>query len=346
MKAARLDALGGPESILLGDLPDPSPQKGQVLLRVKACSLNHLDIWVRQGLPAYKIRLPHVLGNDIAGEVIGHGPGVDPGRFPVGSRVIVSPGVSCWSCRWCESGRDNLCERYAILGADGGWGGYAELAAVPASNLLPLPAEGMAWEEAASVPLAFLTAWHMLKTLAGAGPGKTVLVIGAGSGVGAAALQIAKALECRVIACSTSEPKLEAAKALGADETVHLPKESIFRRTKRITGGAGADIVFEHVGPPVFKEALRSLAPGGRLVTCGSTGGPSVELDLRHVFFRELSILGAKMGTLRELKDLCALFEEGKLKPVVDKVFPLAEAAEAHRYLEGRRQFGKVVLRA
>lgn len=344
MKSARLDGFGGPERLVYGDLPDPRPKQGQVLIRVKAASINHLDIWVREGNPAYKIALPHVLGNDIAGEVAAVGPGVSPADLPRGSRVLVCPGISCWKCFWCKSGRDNLCEGYAILGADGGWGGYAELAAVPACNVLEIPADSMSYEEAASFPLTFLTAHHMLKTLAGAGPGQTVLVNGAGSGVGVAAIQIAKALGARVIAASTSEGKLDAAKRIGADETLHSPSEGLLKKTRKLTAGRGIDIVFDHVGGELFPETIKCLGKAGRLVTCGATAGGGVDLDLRYIFFKELQILGAKMGPLAELVEVNRLFTAGRLKAVVDRAFPLREARQAHEYLAERRQFGKVVL--
>ncbi len=343
MKAAYLEAFGGPEKILYGELPDPKPGKGEALVRVRACALNHLDFWVRDGLPAYKISLPHVLGNDIAGEVVELGPETS-NEVPIGTRVIVSPGVSCWNCEACRGGRDNICDRYAILGADGGWGGYAELAKVPAVNLVAIPNEKMGFPEAASIPLTFLTSWHMLKTLAGLKKGETVLVTGSGSGVGVAAIQIAKALGARVLAASSSEEKLAAAKSLGADETVLTPKQSLYRKAMKLTGRRGVDVAFEHVGPPLFGEALKSLAPGGRLVTCGATAAPKAELDLRYVFFKELKIMGAKVGTLAELKELIRLFADGRLKPVIDRTFPLNEARQAHEYLAARRQFGKVVL--
>lgn len=344
MKAVLLKAFGGPETLSWEEAPDLSPGPGEALLRVRACALNHLDLWVRGGIPAYRITLPHVLGCDISGELVSLGPAPQPpsAQMPaVGSRVLVSPGRSCWECDLCFSGRDNICSRYGILGANGGWGGYAEYACVPSRGLIPIPA-GIGFVEAASFPLTFLTSWHMLFSLARLKPGQTLLVLGAGSGVGVAAIQIAKLAGAKVIAVSTSEEKLSQAKALGADETL-LFGPGLHRRVLKSTG-AGVDAVFEHVGPAVFSEALRCLRPGGILVTCGATTGPTVELDLRYVFSRELRILGARMGTLAELKTLAGLLAERRLKPVVDKTFPLSEAAQAQRHLAERRQFGKVVL--
>lgn len=342
MKAVLLEKFGGPENLALREVPEPVPARGEVLLRVRAVALNHLDLFVREGIPAYKIALPLVLGCDVAGEVAAVGPGVS-GLEP-GLRAAVSPGRSCEDCAACRDGRDNDCARYGIIGAQGGPGGYQELLRVPAKYLLPLP-DSLSFEEGAAYPLTFLTVWHMLVTLGGCAAGSTVLVMGAGSGVGVAAIQMAKSLGASVIAVSTSEEKLARAKELGADETIHHPPQDIVRQTMKLTGGAMADIVVEHVGPAVFDAALRSLRSSGRLVTCGSTTGPKVELDMRYVFSRQLQILGSKMGTQAEMKLVAAKVAEGKLKPVVDKVFALEEAAEAHRYLAQKRQFGKVVLR-
>ena len=344
MKAVRMESFGGPEVLAYGELPDPVPGPGEALVRVKACALNHLDLWVRKGLPAYKIKFPHVLGSDIAGEVAGFGPDAKPAGVDIGSRVVLAPGISCGRCPSCKAGRENLCDGHAVLGADGGWGGYAEFVKVPARNVLPMPAEEMAFTQAASIPLAFLTAFHMLRTLANVAAGQTVLVTGAGGGVGVAAVQIANSMGARVIAASTSRDKLAAAKALGAQETVLVPSESLTDAVRGLTGGRGADVIVEHVGPPLFSDALRALAPGGALVTCGSTGGASAQGDMRQLFFREKRILGAKLGSIEELRAVLALFAVGKLKPVVDKVFALHEARQAHEYLEARRQFGKIVL--
>lgn len=330
MRAAFLEGFGGPEAVKVGELPDPRPAAGEVLVRVRAAALNHLDLHVLAGNPAYKIALPHVLAGDIAGEVVS-----------TGERVLVAPGVSCWECPPCRAGRDNLCRTYRILGADGGWGGLAELCAVPARNLIPIPG-ALSFEQAAALPLTFLTAAHMLGSLARLKEGETVLVMGASSGVGAAAVQLAKAAGARVIAASTAEEKLAAARELGADETLLLGAAGL-RPLKRLAPG-GVDVVFEHVGGSLFPDLVRALAPGGRLVTCGATAGHDAAVDLRHVFFKELAILGAKMGPQSELRALMPAFASGRLRAVVDRVYPLAEARAAFERLAARRQFGKVVI--
>ena len=342
MKAVLLEAFGGPENLHFTDHDDPKPGPGEALVRVRACALNHLDLWVRDGIPAYKIGLPHILGCDVAGEVVLYGPGAS-GPKP-GSRVVVCPGKSCGRCLACLSGQDNRCKEYGIIGAQGGPGGYAELVAVPAHNLFPIP-PGMSDEAAASFPLTFLTAWHMLITQAGLRPGRTVLVIGAGSGVGVAAIQVAAMAGARVIAASTSAEKLEAARKLGAREVIQSPPDDLLRQARKLTDGRGVDVVFEHVGEAVFGAALKALAPGGMLVTCGATSGPLVQLDLRFVFSRELRIQGAMMGGLAEFNDVMRAVSDAKLSPVVDSTFPLEEARRAHEYLASRRQFGKVVLK-
>ncbi|MBI4679416.1 MAG: zinc-binding dehydrogenase [Elusimicrobia bacterium] len=342
MKAAIIKRFGGPENIELADLPTPTPGPGEVLVRVRATALNHLDVWVRNGIPAYKISLPHVLGSDVAGEVEALGPLVKSVR--VGSRVSVAPGRSCWGCEYCLGGRDNYCAEYGIIGAHGGPGGYAEYLCVPQMYLLPAP-DSMSFEEAAAYPLTMLSAWHMLVELGRVGAGQVVVVMGAGAGMGAAAIQVAKFAGARVIAVSTSPDKLEKAKALGADDAVACPPGDIVRQVAAFTGGAMADIVVEHVGPAVFESALRALKRGGRLVTCGATTGPTVSLDLRLVFSRQLHIRGSYMGSLRAMRLVSRLVGEGRLRPVIDRTFPLSQARAAHEYLESRKQFGKVVLK-
>ena len=341
MKAVLVRSFGGPEELSYGDHPDPEPREGEALVRVRACALNHLDLWVRAGIPAYKIALPHILGCDIAGEIASWGPGVT--GLEAGAKVVVAPGVSCGACAFCLGGLEQRCESYGILGAQGGPGGYAQYARVPARNLMPLP-KGLSFEEAASFPLTFLTAWHMAVTLGGLKAGQTVLIPGAGSGVSVAAVQIAKLCGARAVVSSRSDEKLRRALALGADDGILSPPEDLLRSIVKKTGGRGIDLVLEHVGPAVFEKALKALKNGGRLVTCGATTGPVLPLDLRYVFSRELSIIGAKMGSLAELREVARLVEAGRLKPVVDRVFPLKEARAAHEYLARGGQFGKVVL--
>jgi len=340
VKAVVLKAYGGPENLALETLPDPVPGPGEVLLRVRACALNHLDLWIRKGLPVAKP--PFILGCDVAGEVAALGPGVTD--IKAGRRFAVHPGRSCGTCDACREGRESDCPTYGIIGAYRGLtGGYAELLVAPVEQLLPMP-DAMSFVDAASAPLTFLTAWHMVVTLAELKAGETLLVIGAGAGVATAAIQIAKLCGARVIATSTSKEKLERAKALGADDGILHPPEDLSKSVRKLTGGKMADAVFEHVGGPLIGEALKSLRRSGRLVTCGATAGFEGPIDLRYVFDRQLKIFGAKMGNLAEMRRVWALVAEGKLKPVVDKTFPLVDAARAHEYLEGRAHFGKVVL--
>lgn len=343
MKAVVLERFGGPEVLRYGDFANPAPGPGQTLIRVRACALNHLDIWVRNGIPAYKIKLPHILGSDIAGEVVS-GEEVETKRLRKGERVVILPGAGCRRCDFCRAGLENRCEEYGILGAGGGHGGYAEYAVVPSDNVFPIP-DGLTYEQAASFPLTFLTAWHMLITRAQVRPGQTVLVLGAGSGVATAAIQIAALAGARVIAVSTSAEKLDAAKKLGAYDIIHSPPEDLQRKVMSLTEGKGVDVVIEHVGPAVLDKAVKSLKKGGVLVTCGATTGPKAELDLRYLFSRELRIHGSMMGNASEFARIVELVSARKLKPVVDSVFPLAEARGAHEYLEAHKQFGKVVLK-
>ncbi|MDE2490615.1 MAG: zinc-binding dehydrogenase [Elusimicrobia bacterium] len=343
MRAVVLSAFGGPENLEPAVLPDPVPGPGEVLLRVRACALNHLDLWIRAGLPSAKIKTPFVLGCDAAGEIAALGSGIE--GVAVGGRFAVHPGRSCGRCDACRDGRDSACPDYGIIGAYGGRpGAYAELLTVPVEHLLPMP-DALGFDEAAAAPLTFLTAWHMVVTLADLRPGETLLVVGAGSGVGTAAVQIAKLLGARVIGTSRSEETLARAKALGADAALRHPPEDLAKSVRKLTGGKMADAVFEHVGGALLMNALKCLRRGGRLVTCGATAGPEATLDLRYVFDRQLRIFGAKMGSLAEMRRVWALIAEGRLKPVVDRTFPLAEARAAHEHLASSGHFGKVVLR-
>jgi NADPH:quinone reductase-like Zn-dependent oxidoreductase len=338
MKAVRIHQFGGPQVLTYESVPDAKPRKDQVLVRVRACALNHLDIWVRKGLPG--VKLPHILGSDIAGEVAEIGEYVT--GFKAGQRVLVAPMHFCGSCAKCVAGLENQCREFTVLG-NGVDGGNCELIALPSMNVIPIP-DGLDFNPAASVPLVFLTAWHMLVGLAGVRPGQTVLVLGASSGVGIAAIQIAKMFQCCVITTAGDEAKLEKAKDLGADHGIHHYKQKISDEVRKITNKQGADIVIEHVGAATWEESVKSLKSSGTLVTCGATTGPSVGIDLRHLFARQLRLLGSYMGTMGELHEVLSHVFAGRLKPVVDRVFPLSETRAAHEYLEKSQMFGKVVL--
>lgn len=345
IRAIAFERNGPPEVLeeMQVEIPD-QPPPGHVRVRVAAVALNHLDLWVRRGLPNLKLTLPHRLGSDIAGSVEAVGEGaVAP---EAGTRVLVSPGVSCGTCEACLSGRDNLCRRYRILGENTN-GGYAELLDVPAANILPWPAR-LSFEEAAAIPLTFLTAWQMVVERARVGRDDVVLVHAAGAGVSVAAIQMAKAHGARVIATSTSAQKLERARELGADEVIDTTTQDFVAERKRLTGKRGVDVVIEHVGGDVFARSLLAMANGGRLVTCGATAGPTPQVDLRHVFFRQLQVLGSTMGSKGSLFAILREVERGALRPVVDRVLPLTAdgAREAHHVLEGRGAFGKIVLKA
>ncbi|MBI1909656.1 MAG: zinc-binding dehydrogenase [Deltaproteobacteria bacterium] len=342
MKAIIFDEPGGLEKLkYVEDFPTPEPKAGEVLLKVKASSLNHLDIWIRNGIAAYGTTFPHISGCDISGVIEKTAGGAS--HWKKGDEVLIYPGITCGICEACESGRENLCKGYTIIGA-GTNGGFAEYCLVPAKNLFRKP-KNLSFEEAAAFPLVTLTSWHMLKTRANLKKGQSVLVLGASSGIGTAAVQIAKAEGAFVIATAGSADKLERVKKLGADELIDHNKEDILERVKKITGGRGVDVVYEHIGPTTWDKSIKSLVKGGTLVTCGATTGPTVQTDLRYVYSRELSILGSLMGTRKELEALLPLIESGKIKTPIDSTFPLKEVAVAEKKLESRDFFGKIVVR-
>jgi NADPH:quinone reductase-like Zn-dependent oxidoreductase len=340
MKAARIHQHGPPEVLIYEDVPDPKIKANQILVRVRACALNHLDLFVRAGIPGMKFAMPHILGCDIAGEVVETGDLCE--RVKPGWRVLLSPGLSCRQCDQCLAGRDNFCRRYTIFGY-GVDGGDAELLAAPEWTAIQIP-DDLSFEEAAAVPLVFLTAWHMLVGRAHLQLGEDVLVLAASSGVGSAAIQIAKLHRCRVIATAGGEAKLAKAKELGADHVIDHYSQDISAEVKKLTGKRGVDVVFEHVGAATWTKSLESLAPAGRLVTCGNTSGWDVKLDLRFLFSKQWSLLGSFMGTLGDLHQVLKFVFKKELKPVIDKVYPLSEIRAAHERLENKEQFGKVVV--
>jgi NADPH:quinone reductase-like Zn-dependent oxidoreductase len=341
VKAVVFQQHGGPEVLQYVEVPEPAVRANDVLVRVHACALNRLDLWVRGGLPNVPIPLPHIPGSDVAGEVAKIGADVISVR--VGQKVLLAPGVTCGKCPACLAGLDNRCRQFTNLGymIDGG---CAEFVRAPEVNCFPYP-ENLSFEEAAAVPLVFQTAWHMLLTRAELQPGEDVLILGAGSGVGSAAIQIAKFFGARVIATAGTDEKLEKALQLGADHTINHKSQKIREEVRRITGKRGVDVVFEHVGAATWDDSVASLSPSGRLVTCGATTGYDAKIDLRFLFSRQLSLLGSYMGTKSEFRTMLKLVAAGKLRPIVDRVFPLAEATAAHTFLESGQQFGKVVLR-
>ncbi len=341
MKAIVFHEFGGPEKLRYEDAPEPVFSETEALIRVKACALNHLDIWARQGTRQERVPMPHVSGSDISGEVVKVGSLVK--NHKLGDKVLIAPGVSDGTCEYCTSGWDSLCDDYRIIGYET-QGGYAEYVSVPAANILPIP-NSLSFEEAAAVPLVFLTAWHMLTTRAHLTAGETVLVWGAGSGVGSAAIQVAKVLGAKVIATAGSDEKLEKARKLGADWTVNHYNQDVPVEVKRVTNGKKANVVFDHVGQATWEKSMRSMAPGGRLVNCGVTSGGKAEIDIRYVFVRQFSLMGSYMGGRGELLKVLPFFEEGRLKPVVDSVFPLEEAAAAQTRMEKSEHFGKIVLK-
>jgi len=340
VKAVRFHTFGGLEVLRYEDVHKPAPGPNEVILQVKAAALNHLDVWVRGGARERKIPLPHIPGSDGSGIIAEVGGAVDFIR--PGDTALISPGISCGHCMMCLGGRDNLCPSYHVLGTMED-GTYAEFVRIPAVNVVAIPV-GMDFNEAAAVPLVFLTAWHMLVTLAGIRSGETVLVHGAGSGVGTAAIQIAKLLAARVFTTAGSEEKLAKAKELGAEELIDHTRKDFVAEIRRITDNKGVDVVVEHIGGEFFEKSLTVLARGGRLVTCGATTEYAGKVDLRYVYSRHLTIHGSYMGTKRELHEVLRFFESRKLRPVVDKVFPLMEATEAQRWMEERKNFGKIVL--
>lgn len=338
MKAIRMHEFGAPDVLRYEDVPDPVLRKDQVLVRVKACAMNHLDLWVRRGLPG--IKLPHIPGSDIAGEIVEVGEYVT--SFRTGQRVIVAPMHFCNHCAQCLAGLQNMCREFTVLG-NGVDGGDCELVAVPEANVIPIP-DTLEFNAAASIPLVFLTAFHMLTGRASLRAGDTVLVLGANSGVGIAAIQLAKFFGATVIATAGNEAKAMKARELGADHVIDHYKQKISTEVRRITDKAGVDVVIEHVGPATWEESVKSLKQGGTLVTCGATTGPEGKIDLRFLFSRQLSLLGSYMGTMGELNRVLPFVFSGKLKPVIDRVFPLSEAKAAHEYMERSEMFGKIVL--
>jgi NADPH:quinone reductase-like Zn-dependent oxidoreductase len=342
MKAVIFREHGGADKLEYADVADPKISADEVLVRVRACALNHLDVWIREAA-GFPIEMPHILGNDIAGEIVAVGANVNTRK--VGERVIISPGVTDGIIdEWTTSGRDSMSPAFDIMGRKR-QGGYAEFAKAHHTDVLPL-SDKLSFEEWAAIPLVTLTAWHMLVTRAQLKPGESVLVHAAGSGIGAMAIQVARLCGATPVMTTVgSDEKVPKAKALGADAVINYRTHDFAEEVLRLTGSRGADVVFEHIGPETWPKNFKCLGRLGRMVTCGATSGPQATVDIRPFYARQHSILGSFMGGRAELLTVLRLVEAGKLRPVVDRVFPLKEAAAAQHYMEERKNFGKIVLK-
>jgi len=332
------------DSLEITDVPDaPVPQTGEVRVAIRAAALNHLDLFVAAGMPGSALRFPHIMGADGAGVVESVGPGVTAIR--PGDRVLLNPGISDYSCEFCRAGEHSLCVAYKLLGEHLP-GTMAELATVPVTNVALVPALSpeVSWAEAAAFSLVTLTAWRMVATRAQVKPGEMVLVWGIGGGVSLAAMRIAKLRGAKVIVTSSSDAKLQAARRLGADVTVNHRTQKVAQEVRALTNKRGVDVVVENVGAATWDESLRCLARGGRLVTCGATSGPQAALDLRRLFWHHWSVLGSTMGNAAEYAEIVRLLGQGQLRPIVDRVYPMAEARKAYERLGRGEQLGKVAV--
>ncbi|MGQ3686002.1 MAG: zinc-binding dehydrogenase [Candidatus Loosdrechtia sp.] len=341
MKAVVFYEHGGTDKLTYTDTEKPKLSPYEVLVRVKACALNHLDIWVREGLPGVDIPMPHIQGSDIAGEVAEAG--MEVKRFRPGDKVIVAPGVRCRKCVYCITGNDSMCDSFKIMGFQV-QGGYAEYVKAHVDNIIPV-SDKLSFEEWSAVPLVFLIAWHMLITRGQLKPGENVLIHAAGSGIGSAAIQIARLAGARVITTARGNEKLEKAKQIGADEVIDYSKEDYRERVMSGTNTKGVDLIFEHIGPETWEKNLQCLAKGGRMVVCGATSGPTASLDIRFLFMKQHAIIGCYMGSKKELLDVLRLVEAGRLRPVTDSVYPLKDAAVAQKRMLNRENFGKIILK-
>ncbi len=340
MRTIRFHSYGGDEVLTLEEVPDPVPGPGQIIVRVRSCAINHLDLDFRAGVSRIPLDLPHILGMEAAGDVVGVGAGVS--RLQPGDRVMALADIVCRVCAYCTTGRDNMCSDALRPG----WnlpGGYAEYLCVPERGALPIP-DAMDYETAAALQIACGTAWHMLITRAGLRVGETVVINAVGSGIGSVALQLAKYAGARVIATAGSDEKLAIASADGADAIVNYRRTDLDDAVRDLTGGRGADLVFEHVGGDVFTKSVACLAPSGRLVVCGGHAGELAGIDVIDLFRKEARIIGSTSATQDEVRTVLALASEGVLRPPIYRVFPLEQARDAHRTVADRSHYGKIIL--
>ena len=341
MTAVYFEKHGGPEVLRVGELDAPTPGHDDVVIDVRATSLNHLDLFVRRGAPGINVPLPHVLGSDASGVVSAIGDGV--ADVKVGDRVLVDPTLTCGRCEACARGDGTLCRHFGVVG-EHSWGAYAENLVVPSKTVIGIP-DDLSFETAAAVPRVFVTAWRMLITRAGRGPGEDVLILGGAAGVGTACIQIAKLTGSRVFAAAAGKEKLELCRSLGADVLIDYREEDFVKRVREETGNRGVDVCVDYIGRETWVKSLRAVTGGGRVLTCGATTGFDPQTDLRHVFYRQLKIIGSTMGTKSDLMAALKHVFSGEMKPAIGRVMPLEEIADAHRLMEARRVLGKVVIR-
>ena len=337
MKAVAINEHGGIDKLIYQDIEDPRPLKDEVLVKVKACGVNHIDIWVRQGLAGKALQFPHILGCDIVGEVASKNK-----NFRIGSRVMVYPGLSCGKCSYCKARKENLCREFSIIGGFSDvQGGYAEYVKVPLRNIVSIPT-WFSFEEAACLSVSYLTSWNMLKST-NVSKGMTLLVYGAGSGVGSAAIQLARAKGAKVITTVGDERKVTLAKKLGANHVINRMTHDIVLEVMTLTSD-GVDAVIDHVGASTWMTSLKSLKVGGRMAVCGATTGETANVEIRTVYNKQASIIGAYLGTKAELVEMMKFMQAKKIRPIIDSKFRLSEAAKAHERMEKSEHFGKIVL--
>jgi NADPH:quinone reductase-like Zn-dependent oxidoreductase len=340
MKAVFFEAHGEIDVLRYGDVPDPVPEAGTVMVRVRACALNYLDIWVRRGWPSLKLEMPHWCGADVSGEIVAVGPGVT--GWAVGQRVVVDPGITTAEDEFTRRGEASISTGYRVLG-EHLRGGAAERVVVPAANLAPMP-EGIDFAAAAAPLLVGLTAWRMLIQRAALRPGESVLIVGAGGGVNSMAIQVAKLAGTRVLVVASDDAKAAQAHALGADMVIDRSRTDWVREVLRLTGKRGVDVVVDNVGRATLTGSLQAVARGGRIVIVGNTSGPKAEIDIRYLFGKQISLIGSTMGNHQDFRTVTELLWEGRIKPVIDRVMPLSAGVEAYRRMEEGKHFGKIVL--
>jgi NADPH:quinone reductase-like Zn-dependent oxidoreductase len=340
MRAAFFRTHGGPDVLEIGEAPEPVVASGTVVVGVKAVALNHLDLWVRRGIPGLNLDLPHIGGSDISGVIEEVGAAVD--GWAVGDRVAVNPGLWCGSCSFCDGGEESLCRSYQILGEHVA-GGTAERVRVPSANLFRIP-DSIDFRTAAAAPLVYQTAWRAVRSRARLAGGETMLVTGGSGGVSTAAIQIGKHLGARVIAVTSGPDNVRRCEELGADVVLDRLQSDLVAGIRQHTDGSGVDVIVDSVGEALWDECMRCLGPGGRLVTYGATSGARVGLDIRHVFWKQLQVIGSTMSSRSEFDEVMRLVADGELRPVVDRVLPLDRIRQAHEHLEAGEVFGKLVL--